>query len=67
MNKSGNLSAGELTYWLINEAGFKKSQCRMSIYYKYAPDGTKTVVYLILMILYIGVHPKLLENCFWKI
>ena len=33
----------ELTEWLL-EAGFIKSQFQMSIYYKYAPDGTKIVV-----------------------
>ena len=26
------------------EAGFKQSQCQISIYYKYAPDGSKSVV-----------------------
>ena len=40
MTNSGNLFAGELTEWLL-EAGFIQSQCQMSIYYKYAPDGTK--------------------------
>ena len=38
MNNSGKLFSDELTYLLINEAGFKRSQCQMSIYYKYAPD-----------------------------
>ena len=37
------LFADELTEWLL-EAGFIQSQCQMSIYYKYAPDGSKTVV-----------------------
>ena len=44
MNKSGKLFADELIDWLINESGFKQYQCQMSIYYKYAPDGTKNVV-----------------------
>ena len=37
MTNSGKLFADELTEWLIEE-GFMKSQCQMSIYYKYAPD-----------------------------
>ena len=43
MTNSGKLFAGELTEWLI-EAGFIKSQCQMSIYYKYVPYGSKIVV-----------------------
>ena len=43
MTNSGKLFADELTEWL-REAGFIKSQCQMSIYYKYAPDGPKIVV-----------------------
>ena len=43
MNNSGKLFADELTEWLL-EAGFIQSQCQMSIYYKYAPDGSKFVV-----------------------
>ena len=43
MTNSGKLFAGELTEWLIEE-GFIKSQCQMSIYYKYAPDVSKIVV-----------------------
>ena len=43
MNNSGNLFADELTEWLI-EAGFIQSQCKISIYYKYAPYGSKIVV-----------------------
>ena len=37
------LSADELIEWLL-EAGFIQSQCQMSIYYKYAPYGSKIVV-----------------------
>ena len=44
MTKSGKLFADELTEWLL-EAGFIKHQCHMTIYYKYAPDGTKTFVF----------------------
>ena len=43
MTNSGKLLADEMTEWLI-EAGFIQSQCQMSIYYKYAPDGSKIVV-----------------------
>ena len=38
MTNSVKLFADELTEWLL-EAGFIQSQCQMSIYYKYAPDG----------------------------
>ena len=44
MTYSVNLFADELTDYLIDEAGFNRSQCKMSIYYKYAPDGYKLVV-----------------------
>ena len=43
MTNSGKLFADELTELLIEE-GFIQSQCQMSIYYKYAPDGSKIVV-----------------------
>ena len=43
MTDSGKLFADELTEWLIKE-GFVQSQCQMSIYYKYAPDGSKIIV-----------------------
>ena len=43
MNKSGKLFDVELIEWLL-EAGFIQSHCHMSIYYKYAPDGSKIVV-----------------------
>ena len=43
MTNSGKLFSEELIEWLI-EAGFIQSQCHMSIYYKYAPDGSKIVV-----------------------
>ena len=42
MTNSGKLFADELTEWLIEE-GFMQSKCHMSIYYKYAPDGSKIV------------------------
>ena len=43
MTNSGKLFSDELIEWLL-EAGFIQSQCQMSIYYKYAPDGSKIVV-----------------------
>ena len=43
MTNSGKLFADELKEWLIEEV-FIQSQCQMSIYYKYAPDGSKIVV-----------------------
>ena len=43
MNNSGKLFADELTEWLL-AAGFIRSKCQMSIYYKYAPDASKIVV-----------------------
>ena len=44
MNNSGKLFDYELTEWLL-EACFVKSQCQMSIYYNYAPDGKKIFVF----------------------
>ena len=43
ITKYGNLFADELPEWLI-QAGFIQYQCYMSIYYIYAPYGTKIVV-----------------------
>ena len=43
MTNSGKLFADDLTEWIIEE-GFMQSQCHMSIYYKYAPDGFNIVV-----------------------
>ena len=43
MTNSGKLFSDELTEWLIEE-GFVQSQCQMSIYFKYAPDGSNIVV-----------------------
>ena len=61
MTNSGKLFSDELTEWLL-EAGFIQYQCQMSIYYKYAPDGSKIVVYFMLMIVSIGIQMKILEN-----
>ena len=43
MTNSGKLFADELTEWPIEE-GSIQSLCQMSIYYKYAPDGSKIAV-----------------------
>ena len=43
MTNSGKLFAGELTKWLL-ESYFIQSQCQMSIYYNYTPDGGGNVV-----------------------
>ena len=43
MNNYGKLFADELTEWLPEEV-FIQSKLSMSIYYKYAPDGTKKFV-----------------------
>ena len=40
MTNSGKLFADKITEWLIQEV-FIQSQYNMSIYYKYATDGTK--------------------------
>ena len=44
MNKSRKQLDDELTNFLIDEALFKQSQYQMSIYYKYASDGSKLVL-----------------------
>ena len=36
--------AGELTNWLIYEAGFNQSKFQMSVFYNYESDGSKLVV-----------------------
>ena len=56
---SGKVFADDSTECLL-ESGFNPSQWQMSIYYKYAQDGT--TVFLILMTLYIGIQMKFLEN-----
>ena len=43
MNNFGKLFSDYFTEWLL-EAGLIQSQCQMSIYYNYAPDGTKHFV-----------------------
>ena len=43
MTNSRKLFSDELIEWLL-EADLIQYQCQMSIYYKYAPDGTKIVV-----------------------
>ena len=43
MTNSGKLFSDELIDFLVNEAGFKKYQYQISVYYKYVPDGIKIV------------------------
>ena len=44
MTNFGKLFADELTNWLIDESDLNQSKCKVSVYYKYAPDGSKLVV-----------------------
>ena len=44
MTNSGKMFSDELTNWLIDEAGFNKSKCQMSVYYKDAPYGSELVL-----------------------
>ena len=44
MTNSVNLYANKIINCLIDEAGFKQEIFQMSIYYIYAPDGSKLVV-----------------------
>ena len=59
MTNSGNLFADGFTSWLL-EAGFIQSQCQMSIYYKYARDGSKMLFYIMFMIVSIVIQKKIL-------
>ena len=61
MTNSGKLFADKLTEWLLG-AVFIQSHCQMSIYYKYALDGSKIDFYIMLMIVSIGIQMKILEN-----
>ena len=58
MNNDGKSFSDELNNCLIDEVGFKKSQCQMSIYYKYEPYESKLVVlsYIDDRTVYIGIH-----------
>ena len=65
MNNSGKLFSNEVIKLFI-EAVFIQYQYQMSIYYKFAPTGKKLLFYLMLIILFIGLHLKLLGNGFGK-
>ena len=41
MTNSGRVFSDKLTNWLIDEAGFKQSQCKIYIHHKCAPDESK--------------------------
>ena len=61
----GKLFDDELTEWLL-KAGFIQSKCHMSIYYKYARYiDQKSLSYLMLMTVSIGILMKILENILW--
>ena len=66
MTNSGGLFYDYLTEWLL-ETDFIKYLCQMSIYYKYAPEGTKLLFYFTLMTVSIGILLKLLDNVSWII
>ena len=61
MTNSGKLFADKLTEWFL-EAGFIQSQCQMSIYYNYAPDGSNIIVLSYVEDFSIGIQMKILEN-----
>ena len=44
MTNSGILFDDEPTNWLIYESGFNQYKFKVSVYYKYAPYGSKLVV-----------------------
>ena len=44
MNNYLNSFSGEFTNWIIDEAGFERSQCQISIYYNFAPYRCRLVV-----------------------
>ena len=44
MTNNGKIFPDEITNWVIYVAGFKQPTCKMSIYYKYAPNGSNIVV-----------------------
>ena len=64
MTNSGKLFSDELMEWLL-EAGFIQSKCQMSIYYRYAPDGSELLYYLMLITVSIGIQMNILENGLW--
>ena len=44
MTNDGKLFTDEITNLLMDESGLKQSKYKMSVYYKYAPDGSKLFV-----------------------
>ena len=44
MTNPGELFADEINNWLMDSSGFDKSRFKMSVYYKYSPDGSKLVL-----------------------
>ena len=66
MNNYGKLFAGELTEWFIEE-GFIQYKFQILIYYNYAPNGKIFLFYLMLIIVYIGIHLKLSKKFLFTI
>ena len=66
MTRSGKLFDYDLTEWFI-EAGFIQYRLQMYIYYEYAPYGTISLFYIMLMIVSIDIHLELLENGLWTL
>ena len=66
MTNSGKLFSDQLIKWLL-EAGFIQYQCQMSIYYKYAPDGTNVVVLSYVDYCVYWYTYEALENGLWII
>ena len=66
MTNSGKLFSSKWTKWLL-EAGFIQSQCQMSIYYKYAPYGSTTVILSYVDDCVYWYTYEALGECFWKL
>ena len=65
MPNSGKFFPGELTNCLIDESGFNYSKCQMSVYYKYALDGSKLVVLSYVDDIVYWYTSEELVNFFW--
>ena len=64
MTNFGQLFDDKSTEWLP-EVDFIQLKFHMSIYYKYAQDGSNVLYYLMLMTVSIGVQMNTLENNLW--
>ena len=66
MTNCGKFFSGDLTEWLI-ESVFIQYQLQMSIYYKYAIDGTKIVVISYVDVCGYWYTYEALGKCFWTV